>query len=262
MKRVFFSTIAVAAIMTGAILSGCGTKKQATQSTLQNVPTQSSSEDDEIARLRRELELQKLKNEIEKQKMQWDMDMDDFRAEQEERRRNRQRMVKGEQRLVTLCARQAMDSIGITMGGLGIVEERPDRNRAIVDANRAAMIDIATRLTSLVEGSIDDYSKDVNVPSNKKMYQSSFEGGTTVIVQKVVDKYANVVCREITQNSTGSFTGYVAVQMMLQDTKRGLADELEVLKVDYDKAKYFEKLEARLEAMAAQRKADLESGNF
>jgi len=99
----------------------------------------------------------------------------------------------------------------------------------------------------------------VNVPSNKKMYESSLEGGAATIGTKVIDKYANVVCREVNQDATGGWVGYVAVHVLLQDAKKGLADELEVRNVDYDKKKFFDKMDAELDKQAQQRKEELEA---
>ncbi|MDR0414248.1 MAG: hypothetical protein LBH84_02375, partial [Prevotellaceae bacterium] len=63
------------------------------------------------------------------------------------------------------------------------------------------------------------------------------------------------------QGPLGGWVGYVAVHVLLTDAKKGLADELEVRKVDYDKKKFFEKMDSELDKQAAQRKAELEAMN-
>lgn len=168
-------------------------------------------------------------------------------------------MANGEQVLLTFCMDEAYDKPGEYMAGLGIAEDRPDRSRAITDANRVAIADIATRYVGMIKNAIEDYSKDVNVPSNKKMYESSLEGGAQAIGTKVIDKYANVVCRKIAQSATGGYVGYVAVHVLLDDAKKGLAEELEVRKVDYDKKKFFEKIDAELDKGAAKQKAEMDA---
>ena len=168
-------------------------------------------------------------------------------------------MANGEQVLLTFCIDEAYDKPGEYMAGLGIAEDRPDRSRAITDANRVAIADIATRYIGMIKNAIEDYSKDVNVPSNKKMYESSLEGGAQAIGTKVIDKYANVVCRKIAQSATGGYVGYVAVHVLLDDAKKGLAEELEVRKVDYDKKKFFEKIDAELDKAAAKQKAEMDA---
>ncbi|WP_346713674.1 hypothetical protein [Mediterranea massiliensis] len=169
------------------------------------------------------------------------------------------KMANGEQVLLTFCMDEAYDKPGEYMAGLGIAEDRPDRSRAITDANRVAIADIASRYIGMLKNAIEDYSKDVNVPSGKKMYESELEGGAQVIGTKVIDKYANVVCRKLSQSATGGYVGYVAVHVLLEDAKKGLAEELEVRKVDYDKKKFFEKMDAELAKEAARQKAEMDA---
>lgn len=132
------------------------------------------------------------------------------------------KMANGEQVLLTFCMDEAYDKPGEYMAGLGIAEDRPDRSRAITDANRVAIADIASRYIGMLKNAIEDYSKDVNVPSGKKMYESELEGGAQVIGTKVIDKYANVVCRKLSQSATGGYVGYVAVHVLLEDAKKDL----------------------------------------
>lgn len=161
--------------------------------------------------------------------------------------------------LTTFCIDEAYDKPGEYMAGLGIAEDRPDRSHAILDANRVAVSDIATRYIGMLKNAIEDYSKDTNVPSGKKMYESSLEGGVKAIGTKVINKYANVVCRKFTQSATGGYVGYVAVHVLLDDAKKGLAEELEVRKVDYDKKKFFEKMDQELAAAAAKQNAEMDA---
>jgi len=152
-------------------------------------------------------------------------------------------MPAGEQVLLTFCMDEAYDLPGVHMGGLGVVEGRPDRSSAILDANRVAIADIASRYVGIITNAMNNYNKDTNVPSGKKMYESSLEGGIEVIGRKVIDKYANVACRKLAQSATGGYVGYVAVQILLEDAKRGLEEELDVRKVDYDKEKFFKRVD-------------------
>lgn len=162
------------------------------------------------------------------------------------------RMVSGEQIITIFCLDEAYDKPGEYMGGLGIVEDRPDRTRAILDANKVAVADIASRYIGMIKNAIEDYSKDTTVPGNKKMYESSLEGGAAAIGSKVIEKYANVVCRKLAQSATGGYVGYVAVQVLLNDAKKGLAEELEARKVDFDKKKFFEKMDKQMMQGAEQ----------
>jgi hypothetical protein len=251
--------IAIGAILVSAIVSSCVSSKRVVE---QPQPSQNvSSTDREIEQMKKQMELDKLKNEAEIQKKQNEMRLKEIENEEAIREQQKRKMVKGEQRTLLFCMEEAYDKPGEYMGGLGVVDGRPDRTRAILDANRAAVTDIATRYIGMIKNAIEDYSKDVNVPSGKKMYESSLEGGAAAIGTKVIDKYANVVCREVSQDATGGWVGYVAVHVLLQDAKKGLADELEVRKVDYDKKKFFEKMDAELDKQAAERKSELEKMN-
>lgn len=171
------------------------------------------------------------------------------------------KMANGEQALITFCIDEAYDKPGEYMAGLGIAEDRPDRSRAIVDANRVAIADIASRYIGMIKNAIEDYTKDVNVPSGKKMYESELEGGAQAIGTKVINKYANAVCRKISQSATGGYVGYVAVHVLLEDAKKGLAEELEVRKVDFDKNKLNEKMDAQLATEAAKRQSEMDAMN-
>lgn len=73
------------------------------------------------------------------------------------------KMPAGEQVLLTFCMDEAFDMPGEYMAGLGIAEDRLDRSRAILDANRIAIADIASRYVGMIKNAIEDYSKDVTV---------------------------------------------------------------------------------------------------
>jgi hypothetical protein len=256
-KFVFFAAMAA---MAGVMSTGCGGSKSAAYQ--QPTQVQSGSDvDRQIEQKKKQMELDRLNAEYERQKKLDELKMTELESDIEQKKQQQRKMVAGEQRTVIFCMDESFDKPGEYMGGLGVVEDRPDRTRAILDANRAAIADIASRYIGMIKNAIEDYSKDVNVPSGKKMYESSLEGGAAAIGSKVIDKYANAVCREVSQSSTGSWVGYVAVHVLLQDAKKGLADELEVRKVDYDKKKFFDKMDAELEKEAAKRKAEIDAMN-
>lgn len=157
------------------------------------------------------------------------------------------KMANGEQVLMTFCMDEAYDMPGEYMAGLGIAENCPDRQSAITEANLIALSDIKTRYIGVIKNTIEYYTKDVNVPSGKKIYESKLEGGAQSIGTAVINKYANVVCRKIAQNATGGYVCYVAVHVLLDDARKGLAEELELRKVDYDNKKLFEIFDLELE---------------
>jgi hypothetical protein len=260
MKKVYL-IFAATAMMAALTVSGCKSKQQVASSA--STPNPSYSQTDDIDRQielkKKQIELDKINAEAEMQKKRNEMAMQEVDNEAAQKAQKTRKMVAGEQRSLVFCMDESFDKPGEFMGGLGVVEGRPDRTHAILDANRAAVADIASRYIGMIKNAIEDYSKDTNVPSGKKMYESQLEGGAAAIGTKIIDKYANVVCREVNQDATGGWVGYVAVHVLLQDAKNGLADELEVRKVDYDKKKFFDKMDAELEKQAQQRKEEMES---
>jgi hypothetical protein len=257
-KTSFMKAALVGAMMVSVMVTSCGGTKQVAQAPQQSSAKSADDIDQQIALRKKQMELDAVEAEAKLAKTEQDRKLkqadDDAKAAEQKKRK----MAKGEQFILIPCMQSGYDSPGEYMAGLGVVEDRPDRNRAIVDANRAAVVDMATRYIGVLKNGIEDYSKDVNVPAGKKMYESSLDGGAGAIGKKVIDKYANVVCREVAQNEVGGWIGYVAVHVMLADLKKGLADELEVRKVDYDKKKFFEKMDAELAADEAKHQKDLE----
>ena len=160
----------------------------------------------------------------------------------------------GEVALTTFCVDEAYDKPGEYMAGLGIVEGRPDRTKAIEDANRAAIADISSRYIGVIKNVIESYSKDVNVPSGQKIYESKLEGGIEAVGAAIIEKHAYVVCRQLARSATGGYVGYVAVHVEMSDLQKGLSEELEVRKVDYDADKLMKEHEAAVSKSMSQKR--------
>ncbi|MDD3285954.1 MAG: hypothetical protein PHI14_00470 [Bacteroidales bacterium] len=242
-KRIL--VIALGVIGASLMISGCSSSSIATQQK-------------QIELEKQKIELEKAKAELEREKMAQEQRNREYQSDLAQKNATK-KYAPDEKRLLIYCLEESYDNPSEYMGGLGIVDGRPDRTHAINDANRAAIMDIASRYIGMIKNAIEDYSKDVNVPSGKKFYESELEGGAAAIGQKLIDKYANVVCRELTKEETGGYVGYVAVRVLTKDAAKGLADELEVRKVDYDKKKFFEKMDAELEKDALKQKKELEA---
>jgi hypothetical protein len=222
--------IAVAACATIVVMAGCGSSKKVSKT---------DAIDEEMALLRKQMELEDLKTQAQQ----------------------KGKMVEGEQRTILYCKDEGFDKPGEYLAGTGVAEGRPDRHRAIIDANKAAVAEIASRFVGTLKNAVEDYSKDTNVPAGKKMYESSLEGGAKAIGEKAINKHANVVCREVARSATGAWVGYVAVRVYIKEALDEVASELEVMKVDYDKKKFFDSMNAELAEQAKQRKEALGGGN-
>ena len=140
----------------------------------------------------------------------------------------------GEIQLTTFCVDESYDKPGEYLAGLGIAEGCPDRENAIIKANKIAINDITSRYVGIIKNVLIVYNKETWTPAGKKITEKKLEGLSEVIGTNVVEKYSHTVCREITQDATGSYTGYVAVHVLLDDLQKGLQEELDVRKVDYD----------------------------
>ena len=152
----------------------------------------------------------------------------------------------GEVKLTTFCIDQSYDKPGEYLAGLGIAEGCKDREEAIVKANKIAISDITSRYIGVIKNAITNYNKDTKVPSGKRISEGKLESLSVVVGTSVVEKYSNAVCREFAQDVTGAYTGYVAVHVLLDDLKKGVQEELDVRKVDYDAEKFMKQHNAEI----------------
>lgn len=156
---------------------------------------------------------------------------------------------KGEQILEMPCMDEGLDNPGEYMAGYGVVEGRPDRTSAVISANEAAIQELSTKFVGVIKNATNWYNKDTNIPSGKKIYESKLEGGAEAIAKKVLNKYANAVCRKVAFNEyEGNYIGYVAVHIPVKDAVDETMRELEEqYKVDYDHMKFKEYMNNAIE---------------
>lgn len=159
------------------------------------------------------------------------------------------KLPNGEQVLINFCMDESLDKPGEYMGGYGVAERQRNRSMAITKANQAAIADIASKFIGMIKNAMQQYYKDTNTPSGRAANEDFTEGGIENIGSKVIEKYANAVCRQITQDELGGYTAYVAVHVEVEDINEGLAEELEVRKVEYDKDRFFQALNQQLNKM-------------
>lgn len=156
---------------------------------------------------------------------------------------------KGEQILEMPCMDEGLDNPGVYMAGYGVVEGRPDRNSAVIGANQAAIQELSTKFVGVIKNATTWYNKDSNIPSGKKIYESKLEGGAEAIAKKVLNKYANAVCRKVAYDENeGGYIGYVAVHIPVKDAVDETMKELEEqYKLDYDHMKFKEYMNNAIE---------------
>lgn len=229
------------------LFSACGTNKNvvATQQpqTQTTVTSTSSLTDAEIAEQRKQLELQKLQHE---------MEMEQMKMEAEKRRLQSQlqateKMEAGTEVLLTFCIDEAIDKPNEYMAGLGISQNQLDQKDALISANQVALSDIISRFLGVIKNGVEMYNKETNTQQRNKAKESQLEGLALSVGEKAVNKYAEVVCRKVISEKEGTYGCYVAVHVPIADVVDEMANQLEVLQVDVDKASFKEKMYSELE---------------
>ena len=74
------------------------------------------------------------------------------------------------------------------------------------------------------------------------------EGLALSVGEKAVNKYAEVVCRKVISEKEGTYGCYVAVHVPIADVVDEMVDQLEVMQVDVDKARFRDRMNEELEA--------------
>jgi len=252
--------IATTAIIASVTFTNCGSSKKVAQ-------TQTASQiDQEIALKKKQMELEKLNAEIEMQKQRLEMQKADVEAERAAKEQEKPKMLSGNTRIIIPCVEELIDKPGEYMSGLGVSQGNTDIKDANINGILAAKADIEARFIGTVKSSYDYYTKQVNVPSGKKMKESELEGLIGDLIHKIVDKEAFRVCGpEVQQEALGGFTCFAVYRIYmkaLDPVADKIADKMEVLGVDFDKRKYKEAQEEAFKADAAKREAEMKSGSY
>lgn len=160
------------------------------------------------------------------------------------------------QRLDIPCVNESFDKHGEYMAGLGIAQGEQEINPGIANANRAAIADITTRYIGMIKNGVSQYSKNVNTRSGGKIKENELEGAAEAIGTKLIDKYAETVCRDYEQDDFGGFTCYVAVHVPLKEVVNATVDELGVIQTDFDRDQFRKYMNAELDKQAAAKEAE------
>jgi hypothetical protein len=263
MKKQFLK-VATMVALAGVMATACSGSKQ-----MAAAPQQSSSSTDDvdrqIAQKKKAMELAAVEAEAEIQKKKLEMQLKDMDNDAAMREQQTATMLKGNRRIVIPCQQDLLDKPDEYISGFGVSQDNSDIKDANLRSIQAAKADIESRFIGTVKNAMSYYSKDVNVPSGKKMKESELEGGVKDLVHRIVDKEAFRVCGpEIQQQEMGSFDGFAVYRIYLKnlasETAKAVASQAEVLGVDFDKKKWGEAMEAELAADAEKRKAEMAGG--
>lgn len=160
------------------------------------------------------------------------------------------------QKIYMPCIEESYDKPGEYMAGLGVAENEIERGAGIINANRYAIAEIASKYIGMIKNGVSQYAKNVNTRSANKVKENELEGAAEAIGTKLIDKYANAVCRDAEQAVDGSYTCYVAVHVPLKDVVNATVDELGVIQTDLDRQKFREYMQAELDKQAAAAQAE------
>lgn len=160
------------------------------------------------------------------------------------------------QKIFMPCIEEGYDKPGEYMAGYGVAEGENERGAGIINANRYAIADIASKYIGMIKNGVSQYAKNVNTRSGNKVKENELEGNAEAIGTKLIDKYANAVCRDAEWAQDGTYTCYVAVHVPVQEVVNATIDELGVIQTDLDRQKFREYMQAEIDRQAAAAQAE------
>lgn len=245
-------------LILGTSLSACaagrrGSKKQVEQ------PVQRVSSAQEKLQAKKDsmaaaLELRKLELEMQAMEAEAEANAEILKIKAENARKAMDRRL--EQKLYTPCIAESYDKHGEYLAGLGIADNQLDRQLGSGTANLAAIADITTRYIGVIKNGVSRYSKDVNTRTGEKVKEGELEGESQAIGKASIEKHAEVVCREFGQADDGTFTIYVAVHVPIGKVLDDLQNQLKVLQVDADRARFRAFMEEELNKQALEKEKE------
>ena len=226
------------AMLIALVFAGCGSKKTATAQVTKQTTTTSSS--DEAQKLREQIELQKLQNEL---------DMLKLEQEKAKAALNAQASLEdGAKMLLIPCMREALEyETGHQMSAQGMSTGKSRQELALKDANRNAIAELMTRFVGVIKNGIEDYTKDTDTRSLTREQEAQLEGLCVAAGERAINKLFKPGCREILKDKYGNYGCYVALYVDADKVLDEIANELEVEKVDVDKAIFRKRLQAELD---------------
>lgn len=160
------------------------------------------------------------------------------------------------QKIYMPCIEEGYDKPGEYMAGYGVAEDETERGAGIINANRYAIAEIASKYVGMIKNGVSQYAKNVNTRSGNKVKENELEGNAEAIGTKLIDKYANAVCRDAEWAQNGTYTCYVAVHVPVKEVVDATIDELGVIQTDLDRQKFREYMQAEIDRQAAAAQAE------
>lgn len=162
------------------------------------------------------------------------------------------------QKIFMPCIEEGYDKPGEYMAGYGVAENEEEKGPGIINANRYAIAEISSKYIGMIKNGVSQYAKNVNTRSGNKVKENELEGAAEAIGSKVIDKYANAICREAEWANDGLYTCYVAVHVPVKEVLNATVDEIGVIQTDLDRKKFREYMQAEIDKQAAAAQAEKE----
>lgn len=163
------------------------------------------------------------------------------------------------QKIAIPCVELSYDKTGEYMAGLGIAENQVDRGKGLTTANKRAIAEITARYIGVIKNGVSEYSKDVVTRTKQKVEEGELEGEALAFGEKAIEKYAEVVCRDQELAADGSYTMYVAVHVPIAKVLNEVVNNMDVLQVDADRARFRAFMEEELAKQAKAKEAEKEA---
>lgn len=237
-----------------ALCASCAAKKPVAQQPVSQPVQKVDPQQAKLDSLKKAAEIRKMELQIQAMEAEAVSEMQ-IATLKAENAKKATRKISG-QRLDVPCVGESYDVEGEYMAGLGIAEGEAELGAGMINANRYAIADIASRYIGMIKNGVSQYAKNVNTRSGQKVKENELEGAAEAIGTKMIDKYANAVCRDFEQADMGDYTCYVAVHVPLKEVLKATVDELGVIQTDLDRQKFREYMEKELNQQAAAAQAE------
>ncbi len=127
------------------------------------------------------------------------------------------------------------------------IGESLDQMVAKKKAGVNARAELATLISSVVRGTIDNYTNSTEL-NNVEQVEERYEGLTREVINQQLSNI-KIICEKQTRTAEKKYKTYLAVEMSVKDLKEALNKKLsqdDKLKVDYDYERFVKKFEAEM----------------
>ncbi len=259
-----FLKIFTISVIVGFVATGCGSRKYAAQNNggyanqqpnrgNYNAPRNQNQNtaqpvDDEVAKLEREAKIIEAQAKVDAARIK----AEQARKHAEQLAAQKATLDEGTAIRLVPCEDQGFDKVGEYYAGFGIGESLNDEAMARKEATNDAITNLAQKFVGTIDNIMTDYNSKTHTPSDQLAREGNLENGLRIATPKVLNSYFNVVCSKSTRTKFGTIKWYIAGRILYDNFKKGVAQELDVMKVKYNRDKLFESMDEQLNKQIEQ----------